>query len=138
MSFKDLYSNNAHRTNLAHFAAIASLAKVDGSINPSEGLVIDRFAKKLGISGQEYAEVMKMESNYTIEPPTDAHTRLERLYDLFKIVFADNHLDEEEESLVLKYAIGLGYPLEAAKKLVARSILVFSGQLSFDEYQSLL
>ncbi|MCW1954063.1 MAG: TerB family tellurite resistance protein, partial [Flavobacteriia bacterium] len=33
MSFVDLYSHSEHRKNLAHFAAIATLAAVDGHIN---------------------------------------------------------------------------------------------------------
>ena len=41
MSFLDLYSNSEHRTNLAHFAGIATLAAVDGAINASEMVVID-------------------------------------------------------------------------------------------------
>ena len=138
MSFVDLYSNSEHRTNLAHFAAIATLAAVDGTINTSEMVVIDRFAKKLGISQEEYKEVMKKENKYPIDPPSDAQTRLERLFDLFRIVFADHKIDEEEEALVLKYAIGLGYTTEEAKKLILRSIAIFGGKLSFEEYQSLL
>ena len=138
MSFVDLYSNSEHRTNLAHFAAIATLAAVDGSINTSELAIIDRFAKKLGISQEEYKEVMKKENKYPIDPPSDAQTRLERLFDLFRIVFADHSIDKEEEVLVLKYAIGLGYTTEEAKKLILRSTAIFGGKLSFDEYQSLL
>ena len=138
MSFVDLYSNSEHRTNLAHFAAIATLAAVDGTINTSEMVVIDRFAKKLGISQEEYKEVMKKENKYPIDPPSDAQTRLERLYDLFRIVFADHNMDAEEEAMVLKYAIGLGYTTEDAKKLITRSTAIFGGKLSFEEYQSLL
>jgi len=138
MSFKDLYSNSEHRTNLAHFAAIATLAAADGVINASELDVIDRFAKKLGISQEEYNEVMKKENKYPIDPPSDAQTRLERLYDLFRIVFADHNMDAEEEAMVLKYAIGIGYTTEDAKKLITRSTAIFGGRLSFDEYQSLL
>ena len=138
MSFVDLYSNSEHRNNVAHFAAIATLAAVDGSINEAEMLILNRFAKKLDISNEEYAEVMKKENKYPIAPPSDAHSRLERLYDLFKIIFADHNIDEEEASLVLKYAIGLGYKAADAQKIIKRSSDIFGGRLSFEEYQSLM
>lgn len=138
MSFVDLYSHSEHRKNLAHFAAIATLAAVDGHINQAELVVLNRFSNKLGISEQEYAEVMKKENKYPIDPASSAQARLERLYDLFKIVFADHNIDEEEAALVLKYAIGLGYSETDAQKLIKRSTEIFTGRFSFEEYQSLL
>lgn len=138
MSFVDLYSHSEHRKNLAHFAAIATLAAVDGHINQAELVVLNRFSNKLGISEQEYAEVMKKENKYPIDPASSAQARLERLYDLFKIVFADHTIDEEEAALVLKYAIGLGYSETDAQKLIKRSTEIFTGRFSFEEYQSLL
>lgn len=45
MSFVDLYSNSEHRTNLAHFAAIATLAAVDGSINAPELAILTDLLK---------------------------------------------------------------------------------------------
>ena len=58
---------------------------------------------------------------------------LAKYYDLFY-----QNKDYKEEVLVLKYAIGLGYTTEEAKKLILRSTAIFGGKLSFDEYQSLL
>ncbi|CAI8179751.1 MAG: TerB family tellurite resistance protein [Flavobacteriaceae bacterium] len=138
MSFVDLYTHSEHRKNVAHFAAIATLAAVDGQINDSELAVLNRFSNKLGISEQEYAEVMKKENKYPIDPASSAQARLERLFDLFKIIFADHRIDQEETALVLKYAIGLGYTEAEALKLIKRSTEIFTGRFSFEEYQSLL
>ena len=134
MSFVDLYSSGEHRRNLAHFSSIASLAAVDGEVNPQEKVLLDRFARKLDIRDAEYAEVLKSDNKYPINPPSTSEERLERLYDLFRIVFADHEIDEEEMTLVNKYAIGLGYSSEAATKLIKRSVQIFGGRLDFEDY----
>lgn len=64
--------------------------------------------------------------------------RLERLHDLFKIIFADSEIDNEEETLIKRYAIGLGFSNDNAEKIIKRSIQIFSGQLNFEDYQYLL
>ena len=48
---------------------------------------------------------------------------------LFFIVFA---------YAIEKYAIGLGYSVEQAKDLIKRSIRIYTGGLSFDDYRYLL
>lgn len=138
MSFKDLYGNSEHRSNLAHFAAMATLAASDGEISEQERTLLDRFANKLDISEEEYKEVMKPTNKYPIEPPVNSEKRLERLYDLFRIIFSDHFIDNEEMVLLKKYAIGLGYSSEKANKLIERSIAIFSGRIDFEDYQSLL
>jgi len=138
MSFKDLYGNSEHKSNLAHFAAMATLAASDGVISEQEKTLLDRFANKLNISEEEYIEVMKPSNKYPIEPPVNSEKRLERLYDLFRIIFSDHFIDDEEMVLLKKYAIGLGYSSEKANKLIERSIAIFSGRIDFEDYQSLL
>lgn len=138
MSFKDLYGNSEHRRNLAHFAAIATLASVDGEINEEELTLINRFARKLVISEEEYKTVMKNPNKYPIDPPTSLDRRLERMYDLFKIIFADHEIDDEERALIKKYAIGLGYSNDAADQVITRSIDIFSGKIDFEDYASMV
>ncbi|SMG41445.1 hypothetical protein SAMN03080602_03016 [Arenibacter troitsensis] len=138
MSYVDLYSSGAHRRNLAHFASIATLAAIDGEINDKERELLDRFANKLDITEDEYKEVMKSENKYPINPPASSEERLERLYDLFRIIFVDNVIDEEERALITKYAIGLGYRSESANLIIKRSIDIFSGRISFEDYLYLL
>lgn len=138
MSFTDLYGNSEHRKNLAHFASIASLAAIDGEVGQEEKLLLDSFAHKLDITEEEYKEVMKKENKYPIDPPTSAERRLERLYDLFRIVFVDHAIDDEELTLIKKYAIGLGFSQESSDKLIKKSIAIFSGKIDFEDYQYLV
>ncbi len=138
MSYVDLYSSGAHRRNLAHFAAIATLAAVDGEINEEERVLLDRFANKLDITADEYKEVMESDNKYPINPPASSEERLQRLFDLFRIIFVDHIIDKEERALITKYAIGLGYRSESANLIIKRSIEIFSGQIEFEDYLYLL
>ncbi len=138
MSFVDLYSSGEHRRNLAHFAAIATLAAVDGEVDIEEERLLDRFAKKLDITEAEYKEVMRKKNKYPIEPPHNHEKRLERLYDLFQIIFADHIIDKEEMALLKRYAIGLGFSGEKADRVIEKSVMIFSGRIDFEDYLYLL
>ena len=138
MSFVDLYGNSDHKSNLAHFASLATLAAVDGEVGPEEKLLLDSFARKLDISAVEYKEIMKKENKYPIHPPVSLERRLERLFDLFKIIFADHNVDDNEMILLRKYATGLGFSDEKAEAIIKRSIAIFSGKLDFEDYLYLI
>ncbi|MGJ8734701.1 MAG: TerB family tellurite resistance protein, partial [Cellulophaga sp.] len=88
----------------------------------------------LDITETEYKEVMKNPGKYPIDPPTSLDRRLERMYDLFKIICADHNIDDDERLLIKKYAIGLGYSNESADQVISRSITIFGGKLDFEDY----
>jgi len=138
MPILDLYNHSEQRRNLAHFAALATLAAVDGEVNPEEKAILNRFANKLNITEAEYKEVMKKENKYPIEAPFEMEKRFERLFDLFRLIYSDHDIDEEEMALVKKYAIGLGFSAAKADKLIARSIDIFSGRIDFEDYLYLI
>jgi len=134
MSFADLYSSGEHRRNLAHFASLATLASIHGEISSEEKKLLDRFANKLDITKSEYDEVLKKGNKYPIDSTPDSEKRLERLFDLFRIVYIDHEIDDEEMILIKKYAIGLGFTGEKADKVIERSIAIFGGKLDFEDY----
>ena len=138
MPILDLYYHSEQKKNLAHFAAMATLAAVDGEINPQEKAVLDRLARKFDISKAEYKEVLKKSNQYPIEPQNDAEKRLERLYDCLKIIFADHKIDDEEMVLLKKYAIGIGFPIHKVDRLIEASVAIFGGRIPFDDYVMLL
>jgi len=138
MSFTDLFESGEHKRNLGHFASIANMATIDGKINKEEEELLIRFAKKLDIHETEYIQILKNPAKFPINPHNSEEKRLERLYDLFKMIYVDHGIDEDEQQLVSKYAIGLGFTSDQAKKLIKRSIQIYEGGLDFDDYQYLL
>ena len=134
----DLYNHSEKRRNLAHFASIATLAAVDGEVNPEEMKLLAHFARKLDISEADFKEVMKKSNKYPIEPQNSSALRLERLFDLFKIIFADNDVEDQEMALLKKYAIGLGYTSDKADKIIKKSIAIFRGKIAFEDYLYLI
>ena len=138
MSFTDLFESGEHKRNLGHFASIASIAAVDGALNDAEEKLLNRFARKLNITEAEYAEILKNPTKYPINPPNSADKRLERMLDLFKMIFADQEIDDEERVLLERYAIGLGYTEDLAGKLIKRSVEIFNGGLDLEDYRYLL
>ncbi|MGB7394610.1 MAG: TerB family tellurite resistance protein [Pricia sp.] len=138
MAIADLYTSGEHRRNLAHFAALATLASVDGEVSTEEKKLLDNFADKLDITHAEYEEVLKKENKYPIDPPNSQERRLERLFDLFRIIFSDHAIDDEERLLLKRYAIGLGFSGDKADTVINRSIEIFSGRIDFEDYLYLL
>ncbi len=138
MPILDLYEHSEQRRNLAHFATLASLAAVDGVVSEKEKAVLDKFAFQLNITDAEYKEVMKKENKYPIDTPHSSEKRLMRLFDFFKMAFADHQIDDSQMNLITKYAAGLGYTSEDAEKIIKRSYDIFCGKIDFEEYQYLL
>ncbi|GLU42923.1 TerB family tellurite resistance protein [Allomuricauda sp. NBRC 101325] len=138
MPILDLYEHGDHRKNLAHFATLASLAAIDGEINPEEKKVLEKFAFKLNITEAEIKEVMKKENKYPIETPHSGEKRYKRLFEFFQIIFSDHGIEKEERLLVEKYAVGLGFSPKKASEIVDKSIAIFTGRIPFEDYHELV
>ena len=138
MPIIDLYEHGEQRTNLAHFATLASLAAVDGIISEKEKAILDKFAFRLNITDAEYKEVMKKENKYPIETPHSGEKRLKRLFDFFGIAFADNAIDDEQIALIVKYAVGLGFAPDKAEAIIKKSMAIFTGKIDFEDYKYLM
>ncbi len=138
MSFTDLYDSGAHSKNVAHFASLVHIAASDGSLNDEEIALLTRFKSKLDIRDSEYNEIISNPRMYPIDPPISSERRLERLFNLFQIIYADHQIDEPERKLLDRYARGLGYTEEAAEAVIKQSIKIFSGNIAFEDYQYLI
>lgn len=133
MSILDAYESGEHQSNLAHFAAIVKLASVDGPINPQEKKVLERFSFKLDVSEEDAKIILKNPEKYPLIPPYTLEERIERLEDLFSIIYADNEIDDGERELVFKYAIGLGFTSERATKEIEKCIKVFDSDMELED-----
>ncbi|TLP81805.1 TerB family tellurite resistance protein [Maribacter sp. ACAM166] len=133
MSILEAYESGAHESNVAHFAAIVKLATVDGTINLEEKIVLARLAFKLDVSDEEVKPILKHPEKYPLLPPYTLEERIERLHDLFSVIYADSEIDAEEQKLIYKYAIGLGFSSERATQEIEKCIRVFGGEAEFED-----
>ena len=138
MSFSGLFESGERSRNISHFASIYRIALVDGEFLEAEQKLLARFGRKLDISDEVYADIVRNPSKYPMDPPNSADERLERMLDLFKMVFVDHEIDEDERNLLERYAIALGYNEGMAEKLIRRSIQIFEGGLDLEDYRYLL
>jgi len=138
MSYSKLFESGASTRNKSHFATLVMLAQSSGGIHPDQEKALLRFKSILDISDSSYEAILKNPKAYPVTPPNDSEQRIEWLHDLFKIVFADHELHDEEYKLLRKYATAIGYDNETAEYLVKRSIEIFSGALALEDYRYLL
>ena len=128
MSIYDIYSSGFKNRNRDHFAAIVRVALSDGIITDEEQAFLNRTAINLEVEEEEYQNILKNVDQYKINPPTNTQNRLERLYDLTRMVYADNIADEGEKSLLRRLVTGLGFSKDS-EAIVNKAIeLVVDGK----------
>ncbi|WP_338731982.1 TerB family tellurite resistance protein [Mangrovimonas cancribranchiae] len=128
MSISDLFDSGFKKRNEDHFAAIVRVAMSDGVITVEERKFLDRLARNLGISQNDYKQILKDYNTHPINPPTSYDVRLERLYDLARMVWADQIETEGQVKLLEKLSIGLGFRSDNAKYITDKALsLVHQG-----------
>ncbi|KJD31217.1 fructose 1,6-bisphosphatase [Tamlana nanhaiensis] len=134
MSFSDLFDSGFKKRNEDHFAAIVRVAMDDGIITDGEKAFLDRLARNLNISEVDYAAILKDYKKHPINAPHSYDLRLERLYDLARMVYVDHIKDEDEISLLRKIAVGLGFHPENVKYIVDKALTLVSNGVDLDTF----
>ena len=109
MSISDLFDSGFKDRNKGHFSAIVRVAMENGHLSTEERLFLDKLAKELEISPEEYTEILENPFRYPINPPHLYVQRLERLYDLSRMVYADHILGPKQKEILTRFAMALGF-----------------------------
>ena len=133
MDFSQLYTSGFKKRNRAHFAAIVNLALADDHISDEEKAFIDRLAIYLEIDPDMVKKVMESPEQYKADPPSDKNSRLERLYDLSKMIFADNIADDNEK-IIGEMVIGLGFEADKANQVVETALDMVANGIDQDDF----
>ena len=135
MTFSELFDSGFKQRNQDHFAAIVRIAMDDDVVTEEEKAFLDRLARKLEISKAMYATIMKDYKTHPINPPATTERRLERLFDLARMVYADHIKDEHEVQILTKITVGLGYTKDP-KAVVNKALdLVADGSIDVEEFK---
>jgi len=122
MSISDLFDSGFRKRNEDHFAAIVRVAMDDGKITDEEKAFLDRLARNLDISEHDYKQILKDYASHPINPPLSYDRRLERLYDLSRMVYADHITNEHQQKLLHKIAVGLGFSAVNVRCIVDKAL----------------
>jgi uncharacterized tellurite resistance protein B-like protein len=134
MSFSDLFDSGFKKRNEDHFAAIVRVAMADGIISAEEKAFLDRLARNLDVSEEDYKLILKNYKSHPINPPLSYDLRLERLYDLARMVFVDHIKGDHEEVLLGKIGVGLGFHPENVKYIVDKALTLVSNGVDLDTF----
>lgn len=134
MSFSDLFDSEFKQRNKGHFSAIVRVALADGIVAPEEKTFLDKLAVKLEISPSEYDEILENPAIFPINPPYLYTQRIERLYDLARMVHVDHHLGDKQEIVLKKIAIGLGFTPSNVNYIIAKALSLVDKKVDLDTF----
>jgi len=134
MSFSDLFDSGFKNRNKGHFSAIVRVALSDGEITSDELEFINRLGKNLEISADEYEEIMENPMKYPINPPYLYIHRLERLYDLARMVYADHVLGPKQKEILVKFALALGFTPGNVNYIVDKALSLLILHVDLDTF----
>lgn len=134
MSFSDLFDSGFKKRNESHFAAIVRVAMADGVITDDEKAFLDRLAHRLEIGENDYKAILKNYQSHPINPPVSYDQRLERLYDLVRMIHVDTITGEPEMMLLKKIAVGLGFHAVNVKYIIDKALTLVSNGADLDDF----
>ena len=134
MAISDLYSSGKHKQEIGHFASVVKIAKTDDIITEGEQKLLDRTARRLNISEEEYKLILKSPEKYPVNPPASYDERIERLFRLTKMVLADSEADKDEILLMRKIAVALHIPTDNAEKVCDEAIHLVMNNNDLDDF----
>ena len=134
MSFSDLFDSEFKQRNKGHFSAIVRVALADGIVHPEEKSFLDKLASRLEISESEYEEILEDPLKYPINPPYLHVQRLERLYDLTRMVHIDHHLEDQQEVVLRKLGIALGFTPSNVNYIIAKALSLVDKKVDGDTF----
>ncbi|MDO6759851.1 TerB family tellurite resistance protein [Tamlana sp. 2_MG-2023] len=134
MSISKLFDSGFKQRNENHFAAIVRLAMDDGIITAEEQAFLDRLAHNLNIHKEKYISILKDYKSHPINPPSSYDRRLERLYDLVRMVHVDQIKGDPEHHLLNKIAVGLGFHSVNVKYITDKALTLVQNGVDLETF----
>lgn len=109
MSYSELFDLGFRERNKGHFASIVRVALANGHFSPEEKAFLDELAIRLEISEEDYAKILAKPESYPVNPPYLEINRIERLYDLARMVYVNHVLGPKQKEILKKFTVALGF-----------------------------
>ena len=134
MPLSELFDNEFKQRNRGHFSAIVRVALADGDATPEEKIFLEKLARNLEITETEYEEILANPLKYPINAPSLRTERLERLYDLARMVHVDHQLGDKQDVLLKKIGLALGFTPEKTDLIIAKAFSLVDQKVDLDTF----
>ena len=134
MAFLDLFMSGAQKRDIGHFASIVRLAMADQFISNGEQKLLDRMSVRLNISERTKKKILRNPEKFPINPPVSFDNRIERLYNLTKMIFADSESIEKEASILVKVGVGLGFPTKDVDRITDEALKLAMNDINLNDF----
>ena len=132
--YSDLFDSEFKSRNKGHFSAIVRVAIADGDMSAEEKEFLDKLAVRLEISAAEYEEILENPLKYPINPPYLHAQRLERLYDLARMVHVDHHLGDQQEVMLTRMGLALGFTPGNVNYIISKALSLVDKKVDLDTF----
>lgn len=126
--------NGEKKRIVMHFASIVRLALIDHAISDIEEKMLKKLAIRFHILEEHYKEILKEPELYAIATPQSYDIRIERLYDLATMIFADNEVTGEEAKLLRRIGVGIGFSVDNVDKVTDEAIHLVLNNNSLEDF----
>ncbi len=79
-----------------HIKNLLALAKADGHMHPKEEELLFKIAKRYGLKDRQVKLLIDSDEKFTMNVPDNHNDKMNLLYDLVLMVYADGVVDEHE------------------------------------------
>jgi uncharacterized tellurite resistance protein B-like protein len=134
MGIADYNLKSEQKKNIAYFASIVKLALADSIITEGEEKLLKRLAKRFHIMQELQNKIMENPSKFSMVTPHSYDERIEQLYLLAKMIYADDEVSKKEASTLRKTAVGLGFPINNVEKVVDEAIHLILNDNDLDDF----
>lgn len=102
----------------AHFLRLYQMAICDDNFSPLELKALYKSAEERGISQNKLDEILLNPVNSKITVPESIEEKIDYLYDLTVMIWADGEVSPNEKSSLEKYVLMFGFMEENALQIV--------------------
>lgn len=118
MNILDQFEHQNKKQNKEHFSHLIFVALADGTINETEKEMLFRLGRKLNFTDTEIESLIESTKTTSYSPHYELSKRFEQMYDIMKMVLADNVIDNSEMRLATGFAIKSGFLEEEISTLL--------------------
>jgi uncharacterized membrane protein YebE (DUF533 family) len=106
----------------SYLTNLITLASSDGHLDEAERELIVKIGRKRGLKDWQINELLEDQSHKEVFLPESISNRMEMLYDLMQIVYADNNVTANE----VKYVTEIVHELKLRTAIVDQLMVMFS------------